>query len=174
MFTMAVNLSARNLQDDNLPSQVRRLLDQYSLPGCALDLEITESAIMTDPARAQRNLEALQELGVSLSVDDFGTGYSSLAYLKRLPIRTLKIDNSFVRQMQESQPDEIIVKSTIQLAHNLGIRVVAEGIESQAVLDKLMAMGCDDAQGYFIGAPMNLEDITRWIDESPWCRCLRD
>ncbi|MDO3386309.1 EAL domain-containing protein [Gilvimarinus sp. SDUM040013] len=172
-FSVAVNLSARNLLDDNLPSLVRRMLYQHNLPGNALDLEITESAIMTDPARALRNLDELHELGVGLSVDDFGTGYSSLAYLKRLPIHTLKIDNSFVRQMLESHRDDIIVKSTIQLAHNLEINVVAEGVEDQVLLDRLMAMGCDDAQGYFIGRPMNAEALADWINESSWCEHLR-
>ncbi|MDO6746068.1 putative bifunctional diguanylate cyclase/phosphodiesterase [Gilvimarinus sp. 1_MG-2023] len=172
-LTMAVNLSARNLLDDNLPSMLRRLLEHYRLPGSALDLEITESAIMTDPNRALRNLDELHALGVGLSVDDFGTGYSSLAYLKRLPIQTLKIDNSFVRQMQESERDGIIVKSTIQLAHNLEIKVVAEGVEDQELLDRLVAMGCDNAQGYFIGRPMNLDGIKHWIAESDWCHCLR-
>ncbi|MDO3382695.1 putative bifunctional diguanylate cyclase/phosphodiesterase [Gilvimarinus algae] len=167
-ISVAVNLSARNLLDDNLPALIGRMLDQHKLPGQALDLEITESAIMTDPARALKNLDELHALGVGLSIDDFGTGYSSLAYLKRLPVQTLKIDNSFVRQMLESERDEIIVKSTIQLAHNLEIKVVAEGVENERLLEKLQSMGCDNAQGYFIGRPMDQEKLERWMLESHW------
>src|SRR5690606_11544930 len=165
--SIAVNLSARNLLDDNLPALIQRLLSEQQLTPAALELEITESSIMTDPVRAMRNLEKLHRLGVSLSIDDFGTGYSSLAYLKRLPVQTLKIDNSFVRHMQEDEQDEIIVNSTVHLAHNLGLKVVAEGIESQQLLDKLAAPGCDEAQGYFIARPMTEEQAEQWLRTSP-------
>lgn len=172
-LSVAVNLSARNLLDDNLPSLVGRMLKEYGLPGGALDLEITESAIMTDPNRALRNLDELHQIGVGLSVDDFGTGYSSLAYLKRLPIQTLKIDHSFVRPMLQSERDEIIVKSTIQLAHNLEINVVAEGVETAELLERLVSMGCDDAQGYFIGKPMDADAFSQWVADAKWCSHLR-
>ena len=169
-LSMAVNLSARNLMDDNIPKLVARLLNKYQLPAARLELEITESSIMTDPARALRNLEALHELGVHLSIDDFGTGYSSLAYLKRLPVQTLKIDNSFVRNMMEDLQDELIVNSTINLAHNLGLTVVAEGVENEELLARLNEMGCDEAQGYFIGRPMAAQNADEWIVESDWIK----
>jgi diguanylate cyclase (GGDEF)-like protein len=169
-LSIAVNLSARNLMDDNIPKLVERLLLKYQLPASRLELEITESSIMTDPTRALRNLDALHELGVHLAIDDFGTGYSSLAYLKRLPVQTLKIDNSFVRNMLEDLQDELIVNSTIHLAHNLGLTVVAEGVENEALLARLSEMGCDEAQGYFIGRPMAVINADEWIVESGWIK----
>jgi diguanylate cyclase (GGDEF)-like protein len=169
-LSIAVNLSARNLMDDNIPKLVERLLAKYKLPASRLELEITESSIMTDPTRALRNLDALHELGVHLAIDDFGTGYSSLAYLKRLPVQTLKIDNSFVRNMLEDLQDELIVNSTIHLAHNLGLTVVAEGVENEALLARLSEMGCDEAQGYFIGRPMAVINADEWIVESGWIK----
>ncbi len=172
-ISVAVNLSARNLIDDTLVRHVEIMLREYGLPHWALELEITESSIMTDPRRAMTTLERLHELGVGLSIDDFGTGYSSLAYLKRLPVQTLKIDNSFVRQMLEDEQDEIIVNSTIHLAHNLGLSVVAEGVETAAVLERLSDMGCDLAQGYHIARPMPLDAFSRWLDESGWLERAR-
>lgn len=169
-LSIAVNLSARNLMDDNITKLVERLLVKYKLPASRLELEITESSIMTDPNRALRNLDALHELGVHLAIDDFGTGYSSLAYLKRLPVQTLKIDNSFVRNMLEDLQDELIVNSTIHLAHNLGLTVVAEGVENEALLARLSEMGCDEAQGYFIGRPMAVINADEWIVESGWIK----
>lgn len=170
LLSVAVNLSARNLLDETMPRQVEELLKQYQLPSWALELEITESSIMSDPARAMTVLERLHSLGVQLAIDDFGTGYSSLAYLKRLPVQTLKIDYSFVRQMLEDEQDEIIVNSTIHLAHNLGLQVVAEGVESGPLLEKLQAMGCDKAQGYYIGRPMPERQMTDWLEQSRWSR----
>ena len=169
-LSIAVNLSARNLMDDNIPKLVDRLLKKYELPPLRLELEITESSIMTDPTRALRNLDALHALGVHLAIDDFGTGYSSLAYLKRLPVQTLKIDNSFVRNMLEDLQDELIVNSTIHLAHNMGLTVVAEGVENEALLARLTEMGCDEAQGYFIGRPMAVINAEEWIVESGWIK----
>jgi len=169
-LSIAVNLSARNLMDDNIAKLVARLLNKYQLPASRLELEITESSIMTDPTRALRNLDALHELGVHLAIDDFGTGYSSLAYLKRLPVQTLKIDNSFVRNMLEDLQDEMIVNSTIQLAHNLGLTVVAEGVENEALLTRLRELKCDEAQGYFIGRPMAIINADEWIVESGWIK----
>lgn len=169
-LSIAVNLSARNLMDDNIPKLVERLLLKYQLPAARLELEITESSIMTDPTRALRNLEALHSLGVHLAIDDFGTGYSSLAYLKRLPVQTLKIDSSFVRNMLEDLQDELIVNSTIHLAHNLGLMVVAEGVENEALLERLSDMGCDEAQGFFIGKPMSVVNTSEWLVESGWVK----
>lgn len=171
-LSIAVNLSARNLMDDNISRIVERLLIKYDLPASRLELEITESSIMSDPTRALRNLDALHELGVHLAIDDFGTGYSSLAYLKRLPVQTLKIDKSFVLNMLEDLQDEVIVNSTIHLAHNLGLTVVAEGVENEALLARLKEMGCDEAQGYFIGRPMAVNNADEWIVESGWVKQL--
>lgn len=166
--TMAVNLSARNLLDDRIVLDLKRLLREYQLPGECLELEITESMIMADPSRAEAALQRIYRLGVMLSIDDYGTGYSSLAYLKRLPVQTLKIDSSFVRSMLSDEQDEIIVNSTINLAHNLGLKVVAEGVESLAIYKKLGELGCDCAQGYYMGRPLPLDQAERWLQESPW------
>jgi diguanylate cyclase (GGDEF)-like protein len=166
--SVAVNLSARNLVDENMPRLVARLLNEYALPHGALELEITESSIMGDPQRALKVLGWLHDLGVQLSIDDFGTGYSSLAYLKRLPVQTLKIDYSFVRNMLEDEQDQIIVNSTIHLAHNLGLKVVAEGVETEQLLSQLQALGCDQAQGYFISRPMPAPDVLAWTKVSNW------
>jgi len=166
--SVAVNLSARNLLDENMPKLVRSLLQKYGLPASALELEITESSIMSDPSRALRVLQQLHELGAQLSIDDFGTGYSSLAYLKKLPVQTLKIDNSFIRNMLDDRQDELIVESTIHLAHSLSLKVVAEGVENAALIDRLTNMGCDEAQGYYIGRPMALAQIDEWMAESAW------
>lgn len=166
--SVAVNLSARNLLDENMPKLVRTLLQKYELPASALELEITESSIMSDPARALRVLQQLHELGTQLSIDDFGTGYSSLAYLKKLPVQTLKIDYSFIRNMLDDKQDELIVESTIHLAHSLSLKVVAEGVENAALIDRLSNMGCDEAQGYHIGRPMPLTQIDTWMAESSW------
>lgn len=166
--SIAVNLSARNLLDENMPKLVRTLLQKYGLPASSLELEITESSIMSDPSRALRVLQQLHDLGAQLSIDDFGTGYSSLAYLKKLPVQTLKIDYSFIRNMLEDRQDELIVESTIHLAHSLSLKVVAEGVENAALIDRLSSMGCDEAQGYHIGRPMPLSQIDEWMAESTW------
>lgn len=165
---IAVNLSARNLMGDSLVSDVKTLLQRYQLPASALELEITESTIMADPTRAMHALNALHDLGVTLSIDDFGTGYSSLAYLKRLPVQTLKIDYSFVLNMLQDEQDKIIVNSTIHLAHNLGLIVVAEGVETQELLDELQSMQCDQAQGYFISRPVPAEQLYDWLPTADW------
>lgn len=168
IVSVAVNLSARNLLDENMPKLIRTLLQKYNLPASSLELEITESSIMSDPGRAMRVLQQLHELGTQLSIDDFGTGYSSLAYLKKLPVQTLKIDYSFIRNMLEDKQDELIVESTIHLAHSLSLKVVAEGVENAALIDRLTHMGCDEAQGYHIGRPMALAQIDEWMAESSW------
>jgi EAL domain-containing protein (putative c-di-GMP-specific phosphodiesterase class I) len=125
---------------------------------------------MADPACARRIVTALHGLGVRLSIDDFGTGYSSLAYLKQLPVEELKIDKSFVIGLTARSPDDVIVRSTIDLAHNLEIKVTAEGVESQAVCELLRRHGCDHAQGYFISRPVPASVLERWLRESDWAR----
>jgi diguanylate cyclase (GGDEF)-like protein len=167
-LTMSVNLSARNLLDPHLPEQLGKLLQTSSGVSEGLELEITESAIMADPGRALESITRLRALGIRFSIDDFGIGYSSLAYLKKLPVDSIKIDKSFVINMAGNQNDAVIVRSTIDLAHNLGLKVIAEGVENKDLWDRLSALGCDEAQGYYMARPMPAEDLTRWLDESPW------
>jgi diguanylate cyclase (GGDEF)-like protein len=159
---VAVNLSPRNLADESIVERVRAALDQHAAPPSALELELTETTLLHDPERAARLLAQLGGLGVGITIDDFGTGYSSLSHLRRLPIGTLKIDASFVAAMRTSATDAVIVHSTVALAHNLGLGVVAEGIEDRATWDALAAIGCDLGQGYLIGAAQSAEDVE-------WC-----
>ncbi len=167
-LSVAVNLSVRNLVDRDLPKEIERLLSVYSVPADALQLEITESMIMSDPERAMATVTRLSDLGVRMSVDDFGTGYSSLANLRRLPIDDLKIDRSFVSPMLEDESDLIIVRSTINLGHDLGLRIIAEGVEDGATLQQLALLGCDLAQGYHVSRPMPAEAFERWLlDANP-------
>ena len=161
-ITLSVNLSTRDLLDQELPQKFDALLIKHQVPAEAFCLEITESAIMDDPQRAQGTLECLSALGFKLSIDDFGTGYSSLAYLKRLPVDELKIDQSFVRSMESDPDDAKIVRSTIDLAHNLGLTVVAEGVENEHVWNMLRELNCDHAQGYHMGRPMPAETFSGW------------
>ena len=162
---LSVNLSTRDLMDQDLPVKFADVLARHQLAPSAFCLEITESAIMDDPVRAQQTLERLHLMGMDLSIDDFGTGYSSLAYLKRLPVNELKIDKSFVLNMEHDIGDTKIVRSTIDLGHNMGLRVVAEGIESEAVWRLLKLMGCDQGQGYFMSRPMAAADLAKWIGQ---------
>ncbi|HUO71108.1 MAG TPA: EAL domain-containing protein [Solirubrobacteraceae bacterium] len=162
-LSVAVNLSVRNLLDRELPKEIERMLDSCSLPPEALQLEITESMIMSDPDRALAIVTRLSDLGVRLSVDDFGTGYSSLANLRRLPIDELKIDRSFVTPMLSDESDLIIVRSTINLAHDLGLRIVAEGVEDEPTLAHLALLGCDLAQGYHVSRPMPSDAFADWM-----------
>ena len=159
---VAINLSTRDLLDPEFPAKLDALLNQYVIPRSGLCLEITESSIMDDPVRAEATLNELAQSGYKLSIDDFGTGYSSLAYLKRLPVHELKIDKSFVMGMEENSSDAQIVKSTIDLAHNLGLSVVAEGIENPAVYALLTDLTCDEAQGYYMSKPLPVEDFLAW------------
>lgn len=160
---ISVNLSTRDLLDQFLPELFLTLLDKHQISASAFCLEITESSIMDDPVRALVTLERLHATGVELSIDDFGTGYSSLAYLKRLPVDELKIDKSFVLKM-ETDPDDIkIVRSTIDLAHNLGLRVVAEGIETEQAYQLLAKMGCDQGQGYYMSRPIPVSQLDAWL-----------
>ena len=161
-ITLAVNLSARDLIDIELPNKLKEILAEHQLLPNSLSLEITESSIMDDPARALDTVERIARMGIKLSIDDFGTGYSSLAYLKRLPVNELKIDKSFVMNMEHDQDDVTIVRSTIELGHNLGLKVVAEGIENKGVWDILKAMGCDYGQGYFMSKPMPAASLLNW------------
>jgi diguanylate cyclase (GGDEF)-like protein len=169
-LTMAANLSARNLHDMELPASILALLAESRVPPENLILEITESAVMANPNDGLTILTELDRMGVTLSIDDFGTGYSSLAYLKRLPVDELKIDKSFVTDMEENDNDAVIVRSTIDLAHNLGLKVTAEGVETQGTWDILEILGCDCSQGYFMGRPMPVEKLEAWLQQSAWSR----
>ena len=162
---LSVNLSARDLMDQDLPVKVGQLLEQHKVHPGLLVLEITESAIMDDPQRALQTLERLHALGLKLSIDDFGTGYSSLAYLKRLPVDELKIDKSFVMNMESDLQDAKIVRSTVDLAHNLGLTVVAEGMENLKAWKLLAGLSCDEAQGYLVSRPMPAELFGNWVRE---------
>jgi len=159
---LSINLSTRDMLDLDLPMRLEEILQKHAVDADAFCLEITESAIMDDPQRALTTLEKLSQRGFTLSIDDFGTGYSSLAYLKRLPVDELKIDKSFVMNMQEDDDDAKIVRSTIDLAHNLGLTVVAEGVENAVILAQLRALACDEVQGYHLSRPMPEQDLLDW------------
>jgi diguanylate cyclase (GGDEF)-like protein len=160
---MAVNLSPRSLLDGQLPDQVAELLERWGMPAGFLKVELTESFMMAESGRSTEVLDRLSEVGVGLSIDDFGTGYSSLSYLKRLPIDEIKVDRSFVMHMLEDANDFMIVRATVELARNLGLRVVAEGVEDAKTFDRLAEFGCDEAQGFFISHPLSAVDFTRWL-----------
>ena len=162
---VAVNISARNLLNDNILKKIEWLLHRYGLPPSCLELEITESTIMNNTERSLKVLEEINSLGIDLSIDDFGTGYSSLAYLKKLPVKWLKIDYAFIINMLEDEQDQIIVNSTINMAHNLGLNVVAEGVENKEILSRLCSMQCEQAQGYFIARPMPAEEFEKWYGD---------
>jgi diguanylate cyclase (GGDEF)-like protein len=160
---IAINLSTRCLLDPGLPDDVSALLDAYGLSGTELDVEITESAIMADPERAHEVLSRLVALGVGIAIDDFGTGYSSMAHLKRLPVHEIKIDKSFVIDLQDSGSDAAIVRSIVELARNLGLGVVAEGVETKETWQHLAGLGCTTAQGYYLARPLPADSVLPWI-----------
>ncbi|MCS6787304.1 MAG: bifunctional diguanylate cyclase/phosphodiesterase [Thiobacillaceae bacterium] len=163
LLPVAVNLSARNLLDERFAHTLPALLAEHATPGTALVLEITETALMHDPEHSAQLLERIADMGVAVAIDDFGTGYSSLAYLRRLPVCELKIDRVFVKDMCANRQDYVIVRSTIDLAHNLGLQVVAEGVEDNATLALLVEMGCDRAQGYHYARPMPAQELEHWL-----------
>lgn len=166
---MAINLSAKQLHSSELAGIVSKMLVLYDLHGHNLELEITETAAMIDPEVALQQLDALRTLGVSLAIDDFGTGYSSLAYLKRLPIQTLKLDRTFVGDIEQDQNDLEISTATISLAHNLGLKVVAEGVETQGQLEFLVGHQCDYLQGYFFSKPLPPDEVIKFLKEKRSC-----
>jgi EAL domain-containing protein (putative c-di-GMP-specific phosphodiesterase class I) len=162
---VSVNLSVHSLMDLDLPGRVAALLEDAALPSDRLELEITESTIMSDPVRAMRVLQPLAEMGIRLSIDDFGTGYSSLAYLRQLPISEIKIDRSFIAPMNTSENDAVIVRSTIDMAKNLGLEVVAEGVETADIEHALERLGCDYVQGYLLSRPLPADELEACLDE---------
>jgi EAL domain-containing protein (putative c-di-GMP-specific phosphodiesterase class I) len=162
-INIAVNISARNLLDADLPGKVTAALADAGVQPSALTLEITEDSIMADPQRSLAVLGRIHAGGVRLAIDDFGTGYSSLSYLKQLPVDEVKIDKSFVISMALDESDATIVRSTIDLGHNLGLRVVAEGVETVEAYDQLLQGGCDEAQGYLFSRPLPAGQFERWV-----------
>jgi diguanylate cyclase (GGDEF)-like protein len=160
---IAVNLSPRSLLDQNLPGLVGGLLERFDVPASLLRLELTESFLVADSGRSDAVLNELSRLGVGLSIDDFGTGFSSLSYLKRLPIEELKIDRSFVSHMLDRAEDFTIVRATVELGRNLGLRVVAEGVQDRATFDRLGDFGCDEAQGFYIAKPLEPDAFWLWL-----------
>jgi len=162
-LSVAVNLSTQMLIDLDLPDEIGRILARSRVPTRYLEIEVTESAIVYDPRRAQIVLEALHEMGLRIAIDDFGTGYSSLVSLKQLPVSAIKIDKSFVMGMEADNDDAAIVKSTVQLGRNLGLEVVAEGVESPAAWSELASLGCDYAQGYHLSKALPEAQLMRWV-----------
>ena len=163
---IAVNLSVHNLRDPELIPKIESYLEQHKVDSSRINIEITESAVMTHPEKSIQALKKLHQLGVKLSVDDFGTGFSSLAYLKLLPVVELKIDKSFIMDMEDDESDRLIVHSIIELGHNLGLEVVAEGIENENCWNMLREMNCDMAQGYFMSRPLDSNTFTRLLQTS--------
>ena len=161
---VAVNLSTRSLLNAEFPDEVSRALKRWRVPPSSLQLEITEHTLLADPTRAAGVLSTLSNMGVELSIDDFGTGYSSFVQLRRLPLTELKIDKSFVMNMQVDENDAVIVRSLIELGRNLGLQVVAEGVESETIWADLTALGCDYAQGFYTSRPMPADQVVRWMN----------
>ncbi|HEY6779680.1 MAG TPA: EAL domain-containing protein [Thermoleophilaceae bacterium] len=164
-LSVAVNLAGPNVSDGSMPGAIAELLEQWRVPPGRLELEISESTVMADPRRAEEVLGRLDAMGIRLSLDDFGTGHSSLGYLRRLPLDRVKIDRSFVMNMDESENDATIVRSTIDLARNLGLETVAEGVETASAEGALTQLGCPAAQGFFIGRPMPTDAFAHWLAE---------
>jgi EAL domain-containing protein (putative c-di-GMP-specific phosphodiesterase class I) len=184
-LNVAVNLSLQSLLNLELPTVVQELLTKWQVPATSLTLEITESCMMADPARTMSTLDELHKMGIKLSIDDFGTGYSSLSYLKRLPVSEIKIDKSFVLDMIEDPGNAVIAQSTIDLGKNLGLTVVAEGVENGAIYNRLDHLGCDVVQGFHIARPMDAAGIQEFLtaaaypprlvaDEEAWNALLVD
>lgn len=164
---LAVNLSVYDLLNPALADNIDALLQQYQLPAAALALEVTESAVMEDAETVIAQLHRLRKLGISLSIDDFGTGQSSLAYLKQLPVNEVKIDRAFVKDIEHSSNDALIVSATVQLAHSLGFSVTAEGLEHKAGLSYLQQCGCDKVQGYYFSRPLPPSQLEAWLQQLP-------
>ena len=171
-MNVSVNLSTRDLMDPELPERFHQMLEQSFCAARWFTLEITESAILDDPAHAIENMRRLNALGCRLAIDDYGTGYSSLSYLRHLPVHELKIDKTFVMGMARDASNAVIVRSTIDLAHNLGLAVVAEGVEDEATFEQLRLLGCDMAQGYWLSRPLTHGEIPAWMRDSAWTRAI--
>ncbi len=165
--SVSVNIATRTLINPAFPASIRGLLDEFGLPPSTLELEITESSVFGDPRRAGETLEALAAIGVGLSIDDFGTGYSSLSHLVQLPVSQIKIDRSFVAAMRRDRQCAAIVRSTIELARNLSLETVAEGVDSAETMQLLVELGCDMAQGFFLSLPLSADEAGAWLARAP-------
>jgi EAL domain-containing protein (putative c-di-GMP-specific phosphodiesterase class I) len=165
---IAVNMAGRSFQQPDLVDKIQELVRAVGAQPQCLEIEITENVLMADIEHGVQVLQKLNEAGFTITIDDYGTGYSSLAYLKKLPLHTMKIDKSFVLEMARDENDAVIVRSTIDLAHNLGYRVVAEGVENKETWDLLDALGCDSIQGYYSGRPMSIAHIDDWFSHCLW------
>ena len=164
-LAVAVNISAVNLRDKHFAEMISDALKNHNVDSSQLVLEVTETAMMDDPELALQVLTSIAEQGVRVSIDDFGTGHSSLAYIKRLPVDEIKIDRSFVKDMERSKDDEIIVRTTVNMCHDLGLEVVAEGVESLDIGSLLTNMGCDMLQGYGLSRPIPFDDLVAFLKE---------
>jgi diguanylate cyclase (GGDEF)-like protein len=173
-MNVSINISARDLVDLELPDRFEALLHKHGCAAQWITLEITESAILDDPDHAIDNLRRLHALGCRLAIDDYGIGYSSLAYLRRLPVHELKIDKTFILGMARDTSDAVIVRSTIDLAHHMGLTVVAEGVEDEATVERLRGLSCDMVQGYLLSRPLGAQEIIAWMRGSVWTRAARD
>jgi EAL domain-containing protein (putative c-di-GMP-specific phosphodiesterase class I) len=162
---VAINLSARQFMDKDLGITIQRILEEHDVAAAQIEFEITESSLMANTEESTRALEFLANLGVGLSIDDFGTGYSSLGYLKRFPLDALKIDRSFVRDITTSTDDATITRAVISMAHSLGLRVIAEGVETQEQVTFLAEHGCDEFQGYYFSRPLPADECGLWLRE---------
>jgi diguanylate cyclase (GGDEF)-like protein len=162
-LAVAVNISARSLLNEDFPDMVSRLLAEWNVPAELLELEITENTLMRDPKHARRALLRLREMGVTLSIDDFGTGYSSLSYLNQLPVHSVKIDRSFIAELPQHAANRLIVTSIVGLGRDLGMKVIAEGVESEEAWTELAELGCDIAQGYLMTRPMPADALEPWL-----------
>ena len=162
-LTISVNLSIHNLHDSSLMQYIQNTLSKYQFAAENLMLEITEGDIMSEPLRARDTLKKIKEMGIKLSIDDYGTGYSSLSYIKKLPLDEIKVDRSFVMEMTEDKDDDVIVLATIELAHNLGFEIVAEGVHDQQTWERLKELKCDVAQGHYISKPLSATAFMAWL-----------
>ncbi len=167
-LTVAVNVSAVNIQDESFAETVAQILKETELPAELLELELTESAVMSKPDKAIECIKKLHEIGVQMSIDDFGTGYTSMSQLKGLLVTKIKIDRSFVKNMVACHSDAVIVRTAVDLSHSLGFKVVAEGVEDQSTWDELASLGCDSAQGFHMGMPLAPDEFAEWLADSPW------
>lgn len=165
---VSVNLSPVTLHDEQFPDQVADLLTRWKVPAADLILEITESAIMSDVVRATQTVSRLNDMGVCISIDDFGTGYTSFSYIRKLAIREIKVDKSFVLNMRTANDDAVIVRTMIEMGKSLGLNVVAEGVEDEETWDVLRSLGCHSCQGYYISKPLDAQTLGSWLNESRW------
>ena len=163
---ISINISTNCIHDGRLPAKLNEVILKNKLTPDQLTLELTENIFIKDPVRSKKILDNVSKMGIGISIDDFGTGYSSLAYLKQLPVNEIKIDRSFIMDMLENESDAVIVRATIDLAHNLGMKVVAEGVESKEIVQLLKILGCDEAQGYYLGRPMEVEDFITYLEKN--------